>query len=677
MTTTTAFLRRGATALAVACLCAAPAAAQQVVIEPIVVTARRANIDWLEAPMAVGVARSEDSRAEQNLALDELLDIVPGVVTQNRYNLAQGLRLSVRGFGARAGFGVRGVRVLVDGVPLTMPDGQTELDSIDLDLVDQLEVIRGPASTLYGNAAGGVLLVSTREPPEDLSAGINLRAGGDGYRQYSGEIGGGNESVRGLAGLNALRLDGYRDHGEAETNTFTGKLVVPGSAGRLTAMLSAIDNELQDPGGLNAAEVAADRTQAAPNNLRYDAGEAVEQQRLSLAWDGRATERSDYRLGLYAGRRTFENRLPFLDGGQGAYDRDFGGFTAQYTHRADWLGVRHQATVGFDLEAQRDDRRRYDNLDGARGALTLDQDESADSSGVFLHDAIYLGRDWLAELGLRYDRIRLEVDDQFLTDGDDSGSRRLSDWSWSAGVSYRLNPNLRAFGRVATSFETPTINELANPAGGGFNPALDPAEALNRELGLKGEWTRLRYEFVLFSVEVEDELVRYELPGQSGRSFYRNAGESRRDGVEISADWRLNDSWRLAAAYTYSDFQFERYTLNGIDYAGNELPGIPRQQLITEIGYSRGGWHAGLNASVFDRMYADDANDVRIAGYTVANLRVAYRYARGALTWEPYAGVNNLFDKEYFGNIRNNAGFGRYYEPAPERNFYAGLRVSY
>jgi iron complex outermembrane receptor protein len=212
-------------------------------------------------------------------------------------------------------------------------------------------------------------------------------------------------------------------------------------------------------------------------------------------------------------------------------------------------------TVGFDAEAQQDDRRRYDNLQGARGPLTLQQEEQAESVGVFVHDALSLSDDWLAELGLRYDNVRLAVDDEFLTDGDDSGSRRLTDWNWSAGLSYRLDSRHRLYGQLATSFETPTINELANPAGGGFNPGLDPAKAFNRELGLKAEWPHLRYE--------------------------------------------------------------------------------------------------------------------------VANLRVGYRREAGGLVWEPYAGINNLFDKEYFGNIRTNATFGRYFEPAPERHLYAGLRVAY
>jgi outer membrane receptor for Fe3+-dicitrate len=250
---------------------------------------------------AVSPVDADDVPGEQGLALDELLNRVPGLYAQNRYNLAQGMRLSIRGFGARAGFGVRGIRVLLDGVPLTMPDGQTELDGIDLELVERVEVIRGPAATLYGNSAGGVVLVTTREPPEDFAAAANLRAGGYGYRQFSGEIGGGSETLQGLAAINALRLDGYRDHSEAETNMFTGKLAVPREAGTLTAWLNAIDNELDDPGGLNAAEVSADRRQAAPNNLRFNAGESVQQQRLSLAWEGRPTEQREYLLRLYLG----------------------------------------------------------------------------------------------------------------------------------------------------------------------------------------------------------------------------------------------------------------------------------------------------------------------------------------------------------------------------------------
>jgi iron complex outermembrane receptor protein len=647
-------------------------------LQPLTITAPRTSSAWWQTPAAVGVVEAGDLPGEQSLALDRLLAPVPGVFAQDRYNFAQGLRLSIRGFGARANFGVRGVRVLVDGVPLTMPDGQTELDGLDLGLVERVQVLRGPASTLYGNAAGGVLLIDTREPPEQPQTRVDMSGGELGYHRMRAETGGTAGDLGGLLAFNATQLDGYRQHNHAETNSITGKLRWQADAGRLGLNFNAIDNRAEDPGGLTAAEVRGDRDQAAPNNLRYDADEAIRQQRLSLVWDGEAPGDDDYQLRGYVGHREFGNSLAFTSGGQTTFERDFAGLGAQYTHRATWFGLAHRLTGGIDVESQRDDRRRYDNLLGTRGAETLRQDESADSSGVFLEDEIALSQRWLASLGVRYDRVRLAVDDRFLADGsDDSGSRALQDWNYSAGLSYRLDDHHQLYARLATSFETPTVNELGNPAGGGFNPSLGPAEALNRELGLKGEWSQVRYELALFSMRIDEELVSYSLPGQPGRSFYRNAGKSRRDGMEASLDWRLAEHWRVLASYAWSDFRFQRYRPQGADYDGNRVAGIPRQALFAELGYERAGWYARVNASAYGQSYADDGNSERVGGYALFNARIGRRFDFGEQSVEPYLGLDNLAGRDYFDNVRINDANRRYYEPGPGRTFYVGLRATF
>lgn len=647
-------------------------------LAPLMITSPRTSERWLATPAAVSAVDTADAPGEQNLALDRLLAPVPGVFAQNRYNLAQGLRPSIRGFGARGNFGVRGVRVLVDGAPLTMPDGQSELDGLDTGLVERMEVIRGPASVLYGNAAGGVLAIQTREPGAEPYSAFEIGAGELGYRRLRAEASGSAGNLGGLLAFNGTQVDGYRDHARAETNGLTGKLRWYGDAGRLGLSFHAIDNRAEDPGGLTAAEVRADRGQAAPNNLRFDADEFIRQQRLALVWDGYASGDDEYQLRSYVGRREFGNRLAFTNGGQTTFERLFGGIGGQYTHRREVFGLAHRLTAGFDLESQRDDRRRHDNPFGERGALTLRQDESADGSGLYLEDEIALDDAWHLTLGGRYDRVRLAVDDRFLGDGrDDSGSRNLEDWNYSLGLSYRLSAHQSLYGRLSTSFETPTINELANPGGGGFNPGLSPARALNREIGLKGEWATLRYELALFSMELKDELVAFSVDGQPGRNFYRNAGESSRDGVEASLEWQWHERWRLTTAYAYSRYRFEQYQVAGDDLQGNRIAGLPRQVLFAELAYEHEGLYARLNVSAFDHMFADDRNSVRVPGYALANLRLGKRFDWGEQTWEPYLGIDNLFDRRYFDNVRINDANGRYFEPGPGRTVYAGLRASF
>ena len=655
---------------------AAEADETAVELAPLLITSPRSTTRWLSTPAAVTVIDAAAAPGEQNLALDALLARVPGVFSLNRYNLAQGLRPAIRGFGARGNFGVRGIRVLVDGVPLTMPDGQTELDGLDLGLVERMEVLRGPASVLYGNAAGGVLAIETREPPAIPSMQLDLSAAGLGYQRLRGEIGGSEGNLGGLLAFNSTVLDGYREHSHAQTNSLTGKLHWYAPTGRLRLNFNAIDNRAEDPGGLTAAQVKADRRQAAPENLLYDADEYIRQQRLGLVWDGYAAGADEYQLRSYLGHREFGNRLGFEPRGQTTFKRYFSGVGGQYSHHRELVGLPHKITTGFDLEAQRDDRRRYDNLLGERGQLRQQQDESALSQGLFIEDQIDLSEQWQATLGLRYDQVRLAVDDFYLADNrDDSGSRSLEDWNHSAGLSYRFTPQQSVYARLASSFETPTISELANPQGGGFNTALQPAQAFSRELGIKGEWPSLRYSLSVYRIELEDELVAFSLPTQSGRNFYRNAGQSLRDGLELSLDWQFADAWRWSAAYAYNRYRFEDYQTTAGDFSGKRIPGIPRQTLFSELAYEHQGGYVRLGVTAQTRVYANDANTQSAPGYALFNLRLGKRFQVGEQSLEPYLGIDNLLGREYFDNLRINDGNARYFEPGPGRTLYAGLRV--
>ena len=642
-------------------------------LDRIEVIATRDASDWLDSPTATTVIDTDTLEGSQQLSLADPLARVPGVFAQNRYNFAQGLRLSVRGFGARASFGVRGVRVLVDGVPLTMPDGQTELDGVDLALVERVEVVRGPASTLYGNAAGGVVALTTMPARAEPGASVDVSAGELGYSGLRATVHGGTGAWRGLAAGNRVRIDGARDHGRAESNVFTGKIGYDADAGRLRIGINAIDIESLDPGGLRREDVAADRFQASARNVLFNAGETIRQQRLSVSWEAAPATHRDYRVWAYAGQREFANRLPFTGGGQVAFDRDFGGTGAQYTRHARAFGHDYQWTLGLDLEAQRDDRRRYDNDEGTRGAQTLDQEEQADSVGVFGNARLALSPRWQLDAGLRYDRVELGVDDRFDADGDQSGDRSLDEISYSGAVSYGLGAHNRIYARVSSSFESPTVNELANPAGGGFNPALQPASAVNRELGIKAAYDALRYDLAIYSIDLDDELIAYQLPDEPGRTYYRNIGTSSRDGIEASLTWQFAPAWRVDAAYRYARNRFDRYTLDDADFGGNEIPGLPRHLGFAELGWRPGNWSARLNARAVGDFRADDANAVRVPGVVLTNLRIAYRVPAAGVEIEPYFGIDNIFDRDHFDNVRINASAQRYFEPGPGRTVFAGI----
>lgn len=268
------------------------------------------------------------------------------------------------------------------------------------------------------------------------------------------------------------------------------------------------------------------------------------------------------------------------------------------------------------------------------------------------------------------------MNDLYLADNrDDSGSRNLENWNYSAGLSYRLTPQQSVYTRVATSFETPTISELADPQGGGFNAALQPAQAFSRELGIKGEWPALRYAAALYQIDLEEELVAFSLDAQPGRSFYRNAGQSRRDGLELSLDWQVIDAWRWSMAYAANRYRYTQYQTKSDDFSGRQTPGIPRHSLFSELAYEHQGGYVRVGVTAQARVYANDANTQSAPGYALLNLRMGKRMQFGEQSVEPYLGIDNLLGREYFDNLRINAVRDRYFEPGPGRTLYAGLRV--
>lgn len=647
-------------------------------LAPVVVTSERISAPWVESPTAIGVIDTDVQLGDAGLALSETLVRIPGVFTQSTYNLNQGLRLSIRGFGSRAAFGVRGVRVFVDDIPLTMPDGQTDLDALDLALVEQVEVLRGPASALYGNGAGGVLSITTRDRPEHQHGRVDVVAGELGERRMRGEVGMHNDTQSGLVSLAYRELEGHRDNMEAQSLNGSARYAQEIGEGTLAFNLAVLDIDAEDPAALTLAEVQANRRQANPGAVNFAVGESIRQERIGVSWRSPLNAQTDYRLRTWLGQRDFTNTLPFAGGGQTAFDRVFGGLGGQVDHRYGWAGTANTVSIGADIEAQTDERRRFDNSPGGvRGDLTLDQDERARGVGVYVSNQMAWQR-ITAFTGLRYDRIRLSVGDGFQADGDDSGKREFNRTSVNLGLGYALTERSSVFTRYGTGFETPTNSELANPNGGGFNPALGPAEARNVEVGYKFDSTRLRAEWVVYRIRNKDELIRFELDGQSGRSFFRNAGVTDRDGVELSAVWQALPPLTASMSYSYNDFSFRNYQLAGDDFSGNALPGLPKQQWFAELAYQPlPAWTTRLQAVGQDRVFVNDANSVRVPSYTVLNARLSWTGEFAGRQITPYVAVNNLLDREYNDNLRVNAGFGRYYEPAADRVVLGGLSVTF
>ncbi len=650
-------------------------------LKDISVTATRVEKDLSQVPAAVGVVRQEQIQyAQAQIGLDESLNKVPGIFMQNRYNFSQDLRVSIRGFGARSAFGIRGIKVLVDGIPESLPDGQANVDSIDIGSIGRMQVIRGPVSSLYGNASGGAILIETEEPSETPFISLRPTVGEDGFRKHQLKFGGKQGRFDYLVNLSDLSYDGYRDQSATEMTSLNSKFGFDLDGGaRFSTVINYTDSPVaDDPGGLPVAQADTDPTSAWSRNLSLDSGEKLDQTRLGFVYDSPIGDDGQLRLRNYYVWRDLANRLPIGATGEGVVlDRFVAGGGVQYTHSAPLGQHANRLTLGIDLDHQDDDRSRYLLAGADLGTQTQDQNEQVDSAGLYVQNEYSLSQQMELTLGGRYDRLDFELQDTFLSDGDDSGKRSFRKFSPSLGLRYSPLPGLNFYTNISRSFESPTAVELRNPSGGGFNQQLDPQLATNYEIGVKGALGgKARYDVTLFAMDVTDELVPYDI---AGTTYYENAGESSRNGLEAQLVLEPMKYLTTTFAYTYSDFRFDKFIDdNGNDFSGKTIPGIPKTLLSADFTYTHpNGIYSQLTALHVSDIYADNANTVSSDAYTVSDLRLGYTRFFGPWEISPFIGVNNLFDKRYNGNVRINAFGGRYFEPAPDRDIYAGFTLRY
>ncbi len=643
-------------------------------LAPIVVTANRAAQPAASLPSATTTLDAQPLlRGRPALGLDELLTLVPGLVVNDRFNPAQDETLSIRGFGARAAFGIRGVTVLLDGIPQTLPDGQSQLSNVDLSYVTHVEVLRGAAATLYGNGAGGVISLSTDQSvPRRVSAHGTAGAGAFGLRELRG-------ALAAPVGAGALRIeatritsDGYRAHSRADIWKTAAHFVTPlGRGTRLIATLDATDQPtLQDPGALTSAELDTNPRMASPRNLAVDAGKDVRQAEAGVTLEHRGANGASFDATVFGLRRDLHNPITVtvIDLG-----RWVGGTRLSGTLPVTVGGARHTITVGLDAQEQRDARQNHDDT----GTLTLDQLERVTSVGPFARAVIHLLGRLTVSAGGRYDRLTFRADDHLLTNGDQSGSRVLAAPSGAFGIAAVLTPAVTAFADVGTSFETPTTTELANrPDGsGGFNPSLSPQHARQLESGVRVRTPRVRFELVGYTTRVSDELVPFQVPGQPGRTFYRNAGSATHRGIEASARVRPVSWMSVDATYTYTHLRFDTFRTATDTLDGNTIPGVPAHAGYLALRLTRGTLWLTADETWRTRTWANDVNRASAGGWGITGLYMGLDARTDGVVISPSLGITNLFDARYVANVVVNAAAGRYFEPGASRGAFVGLTL--
>ena len=700
----------GLRASALICGCfALPATAQQApagkpaVLAPVVSSATRVEEESFDLPVAIDRVDREVIREDKpQVNLSESLNRVPGVVVQNRQNYAQDLQISSRGFGSRATFGVRGLRLLADGIPATMPDGQGQAATFSLGSAERIEVMRGPFSSLYGNAAGGVIQIFTADgPPRPTLSGGAFFGDYDTWK-LSTQFGGAFGPWNAIGDLSRFQTDGYRDHSWARRDHANAKVKYDlGDRGVVTVVANALDQpETQDPLGLTAMQVAQDRRQAGTNALEMNTRKSVAQSQLGLTYALPVSRSNTLEARIYGGDRQVTQHLgiPLAvqqatlthSGGVVDLDRGYGGIGVRWTHSAQLAGRPLTTSVGYDGDRMAERRQGFENVAGVTGILRRNEDNTVSNNDLYAQAEWGLAPRWNLLAGLRHSRVRFESEDFFVVvpgNPDDSGSLTFSKTTPVGGLSFKLNPDVVLYGNIGKGFETPTFTELAyRPDGGsGLNFALRPSTSLHREVGIKsrlGETMRLNLS--VFRIDVDDEIVVATNAG--GRSTFRNAAETRRDGFELMWEGRFRHGLEAAVAYTWLDARFTQPFIAGVGVpavptvtpAGNRLPGVPPQTLYGEMvwRHAGSGFHVGLDARHNGQVFVNDRNTEFAGAYTVWGLRAGLEQRGRAWRVTEFVRVDNLTDKEYIGSVIVSEANSRYYEPAPTRNFLVGVQAS-
>ena len=668
-------------------------------LDSMVVTVLRGTVGLNRAPYAVSVSSGQALQlGNTGFSLDEALQGIPGLQIQNRYNYTVGERISIRGFGARSQFGARGIKILVDGIPATMADGQSTLDHLDIGSLGRAEVLRGPAAAIYGNGGGGVLSLETAPPP-DVPIRQEAKAvfGENGLMRFQSTTSGTQGGTSYLVNVSHLTYDGFRTvpdsslfteersdsslFGLARRVNVNGQMALEAGAGRLLITGTFFDLAGESAGGLNRTALYVDESLDARSdafgNVARNARKDLHQGQLGATWSGPvgALNAEFTGWGLF---RRMDNPIPprIIDLNRNAFgvravvSTESSGDPGEVTLRA-----------GFDLDFQRDDRVEHANVAGTRGALTKDQFETVTGAGVFLQATATLTERVSLMGGVRYDRFDFEVDDRLPANND--GDRIMDELSPTVGLVVEASPTLSVFGNFATSLDTPTTTELANtPAGGtGFNPDLNPQTGNTGEVGFRGQANgRFAFEASAFLSKLKNELVAFETAAQDGRVFRRNSGESTYKGLEASARAVLPQGVLGQLSYTLVDAKFDEFSVEGEVFDGNFIPGLARNRLEGLLRVTQGPWYGEVRGDHVGKIRTKDDNDpgTNAKQYTLWDIRTGLSGQRvGNVVLAPFVSLTNVFDEVYAAAVAVNAFGGRFFEPGPRRAFSAGLSAAF
>jgi len=659
--------------------------------DAVVVSATRSEQKAFDLPASIDRVYAEQLQQFQpKVNLSETLNRLPGISVQNRQNYSQDLQITSRGFGSRAQFGVRGVRLIADGVPATMPDGAGQAATFSLGSADRIEVLRGPLSALYGNASGGLIQIFTADGPPVPEIGGEFWAGAYGSARLSLRAAGESGGLNYRADTSRFSTDGYRDRSAATRDHTNARLKTGlGDGSRLGLVLNALNQaDTQDPLGLTRAQVAANPRQADPAAALFNTRKSIGQTQVGSTWDRRLANGDSLRFSLYGGARDVRQFLSFSgaaitsSGGVVTLERAYSGIGARWGRNTELGGRPLTISAGAELDSMAERRRGYVNSGGVQGALRRDEDDEVFGTGAYAQGEWRFAERWSLSAGLRSSRVTVSFADHFIVagNGDDSGTVRFRAITPVAGLLYRASPNLNLYASAGRAFETPTLAELAyRPGGTGPNFDLKPSRSKQLELGAKATlFGASRLNLALFRIETRDEIVVDAAIG--GRTSFKNASRTGRDGIELSWDIALGPATNLFLSAARVDARFkESFTSTGTVSAGNALPAVPRNVLYAELTWKHppSGFAMGFDVRRSSKLYVDDANSDAADGYTLATLRAGFEQSGGGWKLSEFVRIENLFDRNYVGSVIVADGNGRFFEPAPRRNAMIGVSATF
>jgi len=643
---------------------------QKIDLDNVIVKSTRIDVNKKQAPLSVSVKNLlVNKNYTSKSSFSDFTNSIPGLYTSSSNNFSQDLRISIRGFGARSAFGIRGIKLIVDGIPETTPDGQSQLDNLPLGLISNIEVIRGPSSLLYGNSSGGVININTLS--DNLVPYFRTSAIFGAYQYQSIQrtrvFDWNNSSL--VIHYDKRRSNGYRDFSGYKSSILNLKYLREfDEKNKIVWQINYTDSPYaKDAGGLKLSEVEDDRRQSRKNNFDYDTYEKVKHIKTGFSWKHLNDDNSSIDSYFFYQKRDFNSKLPFNYGGIIFLERDYYGLGTKYSKQFFSNNKSRTITLGIDHSNQQDDRKRFKNNLGEKGEKTFDQIEKFKSTGVYFINQTNYTSGLLFRYGVRYDENRIGTDSEAFIS--------LNKFNPSLGVSYSISESDNIYFSTGTSFETPTLNELSNnPNGNGLNKNLDPSSSVNYEIGWRKTSSTFMFEAIAYLINTDNEILPYELEQFPGKNFYRNVGSTRRYGIELSSQL-LFSSGKLNLSYTNAKNTFNDFILNGNDLSGLSLPGIPNQILDVELIFNLSKRRALLiNNRLVGELFADNLNETQVSSYNLLNITFTKKIFNQS---EIYLGVNNLLDVNYFDNIRINAFGKRYYEPAPKRNVHFGLNLSF